>query len=226
MVEVYLYLSKQKILQLSEQSPSFWRGVAAKLDFKFPFVSGGIAGQHQSSLTSELHRLIPQLHHQFNIPAAENVIKMDSPPVLFTFRGSAARQVEDDQFWLAMECGKTALLLGGSASNVIGSSSAGAKISPSIDPVGAIQFLLEKREEPRDIENDDQVSPSFDLSYLWQALMTPSLKSSMVLPFVEGIAVFSTRLPTHPEQLKRIKRSELTTMLVGTPLYVRQVESL
>src|SRR4051794_7359432 len=103
MPDIFLYVSKQKVTQLSNQAPSFFREITAKLDFKFPFISAGVSGQHQDSTLSDLKRLIPKLHRHFDLPSAENVASTGVPPVLFKFQGFGARQLDDGQFWLAIE---------------------------------------------------------------------------------------------------------------------------
>lgn len=219
MPEIYIYISKAKVEQLIDQKPSFLSNVTAKLDFKFPFISGGLSGKTESRILKELKRLLPLLHREYHMPNFSNIDTTTSP-VFFTFHGPAVRTIEEGQFWLAMEDDQVALLLAGSASNALGNATAKSdRISPSADPVGSFC---------RAAKNSDAITHqglSSDLSYVWQELMADSIMSKATLPYVEGIAIFAARLQAAKGQMRRVNRASIRSLVIGTPLFVKQVSA-
>ena len=219
MPSIYLYVSKGKIDQLSEQNLGLLSKVTAKIDFKLPFASGEFSGKTESRTFEKLERLLPLLHEEYSMPMFTNIDSTTSP-VFFTFYGQAVRTIEDNQFWLAMDGDKVALLLAGSASYVLGNSTnTSSVISPSADPVGS--FL---RVANNSNKNDLQ-GISANLSYTWQEIIADSIRSEITLPYVEGIAVFAATLKASKAQMRRVQRTSIESLVVGTPLYVRQVDA-
>jgi hypothetical protein len=217
MPEIYIYISDAKVQLLSEQNPAFWSKVTAKIDFKLLFLSGGLSGTTDTRTLPELRRILPLLHREYEIPVFTN-IDSNNVPVFFSFQGPAVRTIDDDQFWLAMESDRTALLLAGSASHALGDNvmTGSDRISPSADPVGSFRRAAMKndRNTGKELESN--------LSYMWQELMKESIRGGISLPHVEGIAVFGAKLKTAKGQMRRVNRVSLGSLIIGTPLYVKQ----
>lgn len=218
MVDMYMYISEPKVTQLTDQSPALFSGITAKLDFKIPFVSGGISGENNPSTVVKLRRLIPKLQSQYNIRPFNEIVETQSSPVFVSFEGAAARHIETGYFLLALESDRVALLLAGSATNVMGGENVKAKISPSVDPVRAILGASRRYGD-----ESDELGESPGLSYVWQALMAASIRARMRLPNVEGIAVFSAMCKASKWQMERVERGHIDVLVIGTPLYVKQV---
>jgi hypothetical protein len=214
----YAYVSKQKVSQLADEQRTFPSGVISKLALKLSFVSRWLSGRSNSSMLSDLKRLVPKLQSEFDIRGVENAVESKTSPVFVSFEGSAARHTADGVFLLALESPRVALLLAGSASNAIGSGNANAEISPSADPVRSVLRVCGKDES-------EDVDASSELSYVWRSLMQSSIDSGATLPRVEGIAVLTARLPASHGQMERVDRGRIKSLVVGTPLYVRQVEA-
>src|SRR5205809_74124 len=102
MPEIYWYISKAKIDLLKDQVPSFFAGIAAKLEFKLPFVSGSLSGTATSTLLSDLKRVSKALRSEQSVRQYHE-LRDDEAPVIFEFKGPAVRHVDDNGFWLAME---------------------------------------------------------------------------------------------------------------------------
>jgi len=66
---------------------------------------------------------------------------------------------------------------------------------------------------------------SENLSYVWQELMREPLCKEIDLPCVEGIAVFAATIPASKAQMRRVQRTNINTIVIGTPLFIKQVGS-
>lgn len=216
MSDLYLYLSENKISQLAAQHASRFSEITAKLEFKLPFVSSGVSGKNRTAVTKDLAQLVPRLQKKYMIEPFETLSRRKKSRVFFSFSGAAALHKEDDGYYIAMEQDSVALLLAGSVRNVLGGQDVEAQVSGSADPIGAFKALCEARSTiTKDV--------SFDLTYIWQELLRASGESTLK-PRVEGIAVFTARLRADEMQKNRIDRKDVEWLVVGTPLYVRQIE--
>ncbi|HEV2380127.1 MAG TPA: hypothetical protein VG206_10075 [Terriglobia bacterium] len=217
----YWYVSKAKLDHLKEATPGFFEGVSVKLEFKIPFVSGSLSGTDQSTLIRDLERVVKKLEHEQKIKSYSDLTDNEAP-VMIRFEGPAVRLIDQESFWVASETGDIALLLAGSAGYAIGQPTGVARtnISPSADPVGAITAVF---------EHVGSVSPilgtslSFRLSYVWQEIMRDSLESGATLPKAEGIAIFASSIPADRSQMRRVGRERTRRIVIGTPIYVRQI---
>ena len=218
---VYLYLSTAKLDQLIEQESTFFANISAKIDFTLPFVSGGLSGtKNISKNIAKLERIEKQLRRKYSIPSFDE-IPSGSSPVFIYFKGRAVRTVRNKEFWLAVDHPHTALLLAGSASFAMGNKIDNRDaFSPSADPVGAFVRACNCKESNKKLL-DQSVSGS--VSYIWLTLLEDSLRSHASLPSVEGLAIFATTLPA-TGNFARVRRPHVEKVVVGTPLFVRQIE--
>ncbi len=115
----YLYLSTAKLDQLIEQESGFFKNLSAKIDFKVPFVSGGLSAQNASKNIASLERIEKQLRRKYSVPSYDE-IPPGSSPVFVYFKGRAIRAIQNKEFWLAVDHSHAGLLLAGSASFVMG----------------------------------------------------------------------------------------------------------
>jgi len=216
MPDIYLYLSEAKIKQLAETSPQFIRGIAANLTFKLPLLEGSLSGKNDGRLISELQRVEKSIRREDVVPSFSEIVG-HQPPRFFSFYGSAGRMIDHQVFWLAMHGRSTALLLVGSSGYVLGSPpSEGGGISPSADPIGALQTIFKENMPP-----DESLASR--LSYIWQATYEKSEITEGTVPSVEGLALFVRSVPADEFQMDRVNCKDLKKVIIGTPLYVRQV---
>jgi hypothetical protein len=223
-MNVYWYISKAKLDLLRDQAPGFLNGISAKVSFKFPFVGGSLSGTEKSKLVDDLKRVISRIESKSVKDYAE--LNDQEAPVFFRFEGAAASHVIDEVYWLAMAGGDTALLLAGSATYVIGAPRGSeVTLSPSVDPIGAVRAVFEKGAGASDPQQFGGTSAplSTSLSYAWQELMRDQYESGQVLPRAAGLAIFGTTIRADAGQMRRVGRETLSRIVVGTPIYVKQV---
>jgi hypothetical protein len=213
--ELYWYISKAKLDILKEAAPSFLSGVAVKLEFKLPFVGGSLSGTQTSGLINDLKRVIKSLEAQQTIKNYEELTD-DEAPVFVRFEGEAMRRVDGAEFWLAMERKESALLLAGSAGYAIGQpAKSEGGLSPSVDPVHAIKAAFGKDARTGNL--------SGSLSMAWRDILRDASSSGGTLPRVEGLAVFAMSVAADHETMRRAGLARIKRIVVGTPLYVRQI---
>jgi hypothetical protein len=213
--EFYWYISKAKLDLLKEAKPGFLFGVAVKLEFKLPFVGGSLTGTQTYGLMKELKRVTKSLEADHTIKNFEELTDAEAP-VFVRFEGEAMRRVDGAAFWLAMERDETALLLAGSAGYAIGQhAKSDGGLSASVDPVRAIMAAFRKDARSGNL--------SGSLSMAWREILRDVSSSGGTLPRVEGLAVFARSVVADHETVRRAGRPRIKRIVVGTPLYVRQV---
>ena len=193
-----------------------------KVGFKLPFVSGSLSGTDDSTLIKDLEKVEAKLEADGHLKNYAD-LGADEAPVMIRFKGPAVRQADEDCFWVASEYGKVALLLAGSSAYAIGkrSGATNAHISPTADPVGAVKAAF---------ENLSGISPvpgaslSNRLSYVWQEIVSDAYESRATLAKAEGVAFFASSLQADRGQMRRVRRECIERLIIGSPLYVRQIE--
>lgn len=200
------------------QTPSFLSGVTAKLDFKLPFVSGGLSGTNTTNNVSSVERLEKKLRKEYQIPSHDKIPR-GSAPVFISFKGRAVRTVQDSEFWIAVDHDHTPLLLGGSAAFALGAKpKEDQRISPSADPVGA--FVRAFKESQKAAKDPDVTKA---ISYIWTTIVSDAFRSHADLPNVEGLAIYATSVRA-TRDVADVRRPNVSQIIVGTPLFVRQCE--
>jgi hypothetical protein len=222
---MYLYISEAKVKQLADASPAFLSGMVAKLGFNIAGVlKGSLEGKSSDSLVKDLEGVIKKLQMQDAIVAFDEVLSTAAPRFV-SFEGVAGRLVEHGAYWMALRGQRNALLLLGSAGYALGRPiQATTTISPSVDPVGAIREAFEDESTPL-IAGGDLAHVgglSFRLSYAWQEVFRTTAPEEGVLPAVEGVAIFARSVPASMGQMQREVGEPLSTLIVGTPIYIRQ----
>jgi hypothetical protein len=208
-MNIYWYISKAKLDLLRDQAPGFLDGVAAKLSFKLPFVSGSLAGTTRAGLIKDLQHVIKRLRADYEIKSFAELDDTKAP-VIVAFEGNATRRISDGVFWLAMQQGETGLLLAGSAGFAIGASSKlEINLSPSADPEGAVNEAF------NDGKTDAHIS--FGVDYAWHELMAESQDGT--LPRVTGLAFFARSVKFQ----RQTGVSDINRITIGTPIYVQQI---
>lgn len=214
MAEIYWYISKAKLELLKE--PGFLDGISVKLGFHLAGLSGEVSGTDPASLTKELKHTIKGLSESGQTFKDFNELGDDEAAVMVRFEGNAVRHVTGEEYWLAMEGKRTALLLAGSVVHAIGHPSRSPKkISPSVDPVNAFLRAFEKRAKSNTL--------SGSLSNAWREIMGDDLSSKGALPAVKGLAVFARSVPTDKRQMELADRENIERLVVGSPVYIQQI---
>lgn len=118
-----------------------------------------------------------------------------------------------DALWIATYKQNFALLLVGAPRNPAGQSQLkkGA-FSPSVNPVGSVKALAEGKQ------------PFVGaLTYAWRRVMEDAISAGAHFPKIEGLAVFAGFFPSNGPLLKDITGWDVDTIVLGSPIYVRQV---
>ena len=223
----FWYISKSKIDSLAAQDQSAFERMRAalsiliKAEAKLPVASVGIelkANEPSADLVRQLDRVEKKLEDNAFVKTVEGASTGDVP-LFFFFKGPSARIIRDGQFWTATIDGSTAVLLGGSAAHCIGGAVPEKPgLSPSINPMASIGALFEHTEEKG---QEDRAS------YTWSMIVRDSLQSGdpADLPLGYGVAIYAARFTPVPWQIQRSGyKGKLNHILVGSPLYVEQVD--
>jgi hypothetical protein len=215
---VYWYISKAKLDTLKKSLKKKFLSEKLSLTLKTPFIEAGASAQvNNESLMQDLEKVIKTISLKMSPPMFPEFLGAE-PPSIFFFRGKAVRMISEGKYWLALENKTTALLLAGSSSHAIGAhSESSTGLSPTLDPVGAVYNAFRKLgETPKLAES---------LSYAWQEIMRPFVESEGTLPIVQGHAIFAATFEVHKPQMRRIGRDYLRRIVIGSPIYIQQVQS-
>jgi hypothetical protein len=217
---LYLYISKSKVDNIYS---SLRRGHPMKslgLKLKAPFVEADANLAFDSDLYKKLRYLRRRLDNDASVLPFHTLGEVSVS--LVSFSGSAAIAVDEGAFWLALAEEATALLLVGSAANMIGGQqltstdpNRGSIFSASLDPVGAMMAAFEGTVEPKSLAEG--------LSFGWQRLRRQSGAGGAVLRRVHGLAVFAGSYPANRAQMRRAGGGNVASVVVASPIYVEQV---
>lgn len=218
MNSVYLYISRSKVNSLyrSAKRGQSIKGLGLKL--KGPFVEADASIEFDTDLYRMLKYVRKHLDNSKEV-SPFHTLGSSSVPVV-SFFGSAAIVVYAETLCLALAEGATALLLAGSAGNMVGaqhlpSTSTRTFLSASINPIGALKAAFEGASESQSL--------SKDLSFSWQALRRDAGVGSAVLRNVQGLAIFVGSYPANKAQIRRAGAINVTNIVVASPIYVEQV---
>ncbi len=118
-----------------------------------------------------------------------------------------------DALWIATYKQNSALLLVGAPRNLAGQSQLKEGVfSPSLNPVWSVKALAEGKQP--------LVSA---LTYAWRRVMEDAISTGVHFPKIEGLAVFAGLFPSNGPLLKDITGWDIDTIVLGSPIYVRQV---
>ena len=217
---VYIYISQAKVTNLYHTMRRRKSAANLALRLKIPWVEAEVTSAHDPN--SEIYRMLRQVRKQLEDDASTmpyQDLGKDPVPVI-EFAGQAAMGIAEGTFWLALGDGNVALLLAGSAANLISGSAATSAIperddiiSASIDPVGA---------SLQAVEGIHSASASDGLSFKWQQLQRNHDRQKTVLRRIQGYAIFGAVYPTNRTQLRRVGAADTKRIVVASPIYVEQ----
>ncbi len=217
MTGINWYISRQKVEALRQSygaSKLYWlKELSIKL--KSPFAEASASVRPDQSLHDDIEKIRSKLIAESNISSFPNL--SDESP-FFSFTGRAHRAVDRGAYWIILFADSAALLLGGSASNAIGTpTKETCDISPSLNPIGSVQVAFADERSPEQVE-----SISSSCSYVWQAIARPVRTEWQTLPLVEGVAVYGGTFPARRSQFRRAGFDSIERIVIGSPIYVRQ----
>lgn len=224
---MFWYISKNKLEAMPKLlSRSALLPHSVTLEGKFPFVSGEVRWTEGDQKATELvETLAKQLNQQFAVKPFDMVPEGDHP-LLVLFKGPAAKLIDNKAIWIATHNQYTkpegtdisqALLLTGSASNVVGSLLKDEEgISPSADAVSAVIKAFATPE----IEMTTRKA----LSFAWHSVWRRS-QDATTLPCIWGLAFFAARFPSIVSEFNMLGLQHITHLTIASPLFVQQIES-
>jgi hypothetical protein len=220
MTGIYWYVSHTKVdaLRQAYGSSGFHRLKNVSFKLKVPFAEAGAALNLGQSLYQDVERIAGNLMSSPDTASFPHLSE-DRPIPFFSFAGPARRSVDAGAYWIALFTGTTALLLAGSVSNAIGAPPKGSQdaISPSVDPIRAVQLAFAEERSPEESE-----SVSSQCSYIWQTIVNPVRANWQALPRVDGIAVYGGMFPVDMAQFGDGGFSVINKIVIGSPVYVCQ----
>lgn len=235
------YVSADKLEALGASGPGLLgrlRGTL-KLGLGGTGMEVGLDAAGVRNLERALAKAEKQLRRHGDIADVAAFAAGPPPAVYFQCRGPACRAVTAGIFWTAAIDSEVAVLLVGSASNAIAAkrSATDDVFSPSADPIGAVNYLLEATAHGKtataDSATDSLATTSSsavagNLGYAWEALMERDLNlvgdDIDALPRALGVAQYVAR---YGFQLERPDlRVRVNWLVLGTPIYVAQVSKI
>jgi hypothetical protein len=152
-VRYFWYISKTKLDYLLSQQETIFDRLRANLSglikAEVSLPGGSITLEVEASgIDAKQIRILEKVEKKLrDVDLVKSIEDFSSrrQPLFFEFRGPAARLIQNGQFWVATLDRETAVLLGGSSAHCIGGPNpVNDAISPSVDPVGSMQFSLER----------------------------------------------------------------------------------
>jgi hypothetical protein len=227
-MSIYWYVSQQKIEALKAdygKSPLDWLKTLA-LSLKFQLFEGSPSVEASASFRTDPSRF--EMAEKIGLSLFDRGIdnfdelQTDRNTGFFYFDGRATRSVIGDKYFVTIQRVTRGLLLAGSSFNAIGDTGTidgeGRLSSPSKDPIGAIQQVVELDQGAR----DPHQGLAEDVSFVWGSLREPYIGSLESLPLVSGIAIYGGRVAASRTQLRRLGFPDVTELIIGSPIYIRQ----
>lgn len=217
-MELFWYISDAKVDILRQTLPRTWtQDLVLKLKFKAPWLEAEIGHRDIDAAVSNAN-LIERTLQRDKLQELKPFTRLSDQdsPVFMRFRGRAARMISEEGYWVALHDDGVALLLGGSVAHAIGAQAAPTgHISPSINPFGTAASLNSA---------GDRKTVSENMAYVWQETWRTGVGTQGAsAPTVEGIALFAGRFPAVRSQMRRVGQSAIEHLVVGSPIFVRQV---
>jgi hypothetical protein len=245
MARWFWYLSSKKIDSL-RQPVRGWgllrqRVRTADLEAGVPWAKISTHVAPTPNAIESVEKLEREIYRNHTVPAVNEIFPNGPLPLFCRFEGYAGRIIlresyKDEEgecvFLMAGVQGTTGVLLLGSGANVFGSASANPRqVNPSIDPVGSLLVLLERKGiyfsyTRAGIARDAQgLSPQECISYSLGAALQEIQETSFTYR-VRALAITSAvtqfyqiRLPQTLPELK------IDHVIVGSPIYVEQLDA-
>jgi hypothetical protein len=211
---MYWYVSRQKVDALLPQfgPRGFNLFKELSLTLKAPFVEAKTSVNPDRSVFLNVEKVENGMK---SAGAASDLAEAGSKS-FFSFRGRAYRAIETGAYFIVLRQGRVALILAGSPSNAVGAPPKQSdNISPSADPIGAVTRIFDHPSDAKDL--------SGACTHMWATMARPVRENWGALPEVEGIAVFGAALPADINQLWPANFADIDRVVVGTPIFVRQL---
>jgi hypothetical protein len=207
--DIYWYISADKIKSLKE-SRTLWDKLALRLKLKFLEIETGVS--FDNSLQKDLKKVEKELKQDpRTLPFQE--LTTGSEGRILSFEGEGSRLLTPEALWIATYKENFALLLVGAPRNPAGQSQLKEGVfSPSLDPVWSVKALA---------EGEQPLVPA--LTSAWCRVMQDAVSMGAHFPKIEGLAVFAGLFPSDGPLLKDITGRDIDTIVLGSPIYVRQV---
>ena len=210
-MEVYWYISSTKVNMLKGASfKSRLREISVAI--KPPWLEIGATLQPEGDLLTELRTVKHHLESEVTIREFHD-LPNDESPMVFSFSGQASRMSAENAYWVALQSGNTKLLLVGSPVRAIGAAATSPYgLSPSLDPLGAVEALF------RGQANKQRQGPDIcsSLDYVWKEVAQASLNTGMKTPKVDGLAIYAGAVDCD-------KVADTKRIVLGSPIYIRQI---
>ena len=207
----YWYISGQEVDMLHENlTKNWWESFPLKLNFKTPWfdLEGSKADENAQTIRN-LQKVVKKIEQKDGLVAFEAIEQ--EAPLFFSFQGAGIKLVEDDAVLVAIAKQNQVLLLTGATANLVGAKVETPKLRESNTLIKSLKHAWNEEEDIADGTVNEIVA-----ELLKQA-------SDHVFPTIKGLATFTSKLKTQPAAFKKIKRPEITSIVVGNPLYIEQV---
>jgi hypothetical protein len=187
---------------------NWWDTFPLKLNFKTPWfdVEGG---KSETNALKNLPRVMKKIEKDGTLKTFEEI--ENEAPLFFSFQGAGIKLVEDDAVLVAIVGQRQALLLTGATANLVGAKQETLKLQTSNTLIKSLKSAWSEQEGIASGTANQIV-----LELLKQA-------SGHVFPTIKGVATFTSKLKTEASAFKKIKRPEIESIIVGSPLYIEQV---
>lgn len=211
MADVYWYISADKVKSLKTAGLK-WDKLAFKFNLKFLEIDTGVA--FDKGLIGDVKSLKKKLAKDSTVVPFED-LKLGKQDAIFSFEGEASRMRTQEALWIGTQKRNSALLLVGAPRNLAGQSELKEGfMSPSLDPMAAVRAMIEGKRILT-------LLPA--LTYAWRRVMEDAISSDSYFPRVEGLAVFAGLFHPGALLIEGMHRSKLDRIVLGSPIYVRQV---
>jgi hypothetical protein len=165
-VRAFWYISQDKLRVMSAErrgALSIFDRLSGKVQVAVGVASveAGIDKAAIPSLIQNLDRVEKKLTREGALIPAASISENTDPVTFFEFRGPSSRFAASDafaSFWVAVACESTGVLLVGSIANSIGAKPEGftRAFSPSVDPLGAVDYFTDLFANPPDEEAESR----------------------------------------------------------------------
>lgn len=219
-MKYYWYISNNKLNQFDQQlSPSVFSNLALKLKIISPWAEAEISNDvNKENVQKNINRIEKKIKKKYSLPSFD-LIDVNMSPVFFEFEGYGCKHYEEDVFITISNSQTKGLILAGSINNALGGNEVETtKLSASLSPVSRIKdlFLASNHDLIEELNMEET------MSYIWQEIYRQN--ESQHKPKIKGIGVYVAQFAANKAQLRRCGMSEIKSIIIGTPIYIHQIE--
>lgn len=219
-MKYYWYISNNKLNQFDQQlSKTILSNLALKLKIISPWAEAEISNNsNKETSQKKIDKIEKKIRKQYTLPHFDSIDEKMSP-VFFEFEGFGSKHYEDDVFITISNSNAKGLILVGSINNALGNNEVESKhLSASLSPISRIKDLF--------LESNHEIIKELNMgetmSYIWQEIYRQN--ESSYKPRIKGIGVYVAHFAADKAQLRRCGKSELKSIIIGTPIYIHQIE--